>query len=298
MEKLNEKDLVIFDIESTGTSVAKDRIVQIVLIKIPAISTREILEELIKQPILNEDQGGMVQELQLYVNPGMPVPPEATEVHGLTDEFLKDFPLFDKVAAKILSFIEGCDMAGHNIMRFDIPLLAEEFLRVGLKLPNDIRFIDTYCNQGKIFPRTLEYCYRHFTGVEIDAERLHDALVDTRMSKTLLLHQIEKHSAELGEGREALHKVATYEKQIVDYAGKLSVNGEGKIAYAFGKNIGKRVSIDRGYADWMSKSPDYTRDTKWWLEYALSHSDEMPASDQKPLPTDPAEEAVYINTGI
>ncbi len=247
--------IVFIDSESTGTNVVNDRICDIALIKF---------------------QGGeIIDEFQSYVNPGIQVPQEATNVHGLTNEFLSDKPTFRMIAQQVNDFISGCDLAGHNIMGFDVPLLNEELLREGFKIGMNVKCIDTMQNQAVIAPRTLAGCYEYYEGQKPGNDlALHSALIDAKISAHIFAHQIRKHENLLGDSRESLHAIATRGKRIIDFSGKLKLNDEGFICYAFGKNENRRVSSDSKYAEWML-STEFTRDTKEWIKYALKFNDKF-----------------------
>lgn len=255
MEDFLERPLVFFDIESTGNNVARDRIVE--------IACKKLLD------------GFVIDEFQSYINPEKAVDPEALKVHGLTDDFLKNYPTFKEIAPKILLFISGCDLAGHNIMSFDIPILGEEFTRIEYDFPEPgIQFVDTMIIQAKIMPRTLSFCYEYFHGIKPDESLLHGAANDTTLSVALYQKQMEKHSVELGGTRADLHKLATREQVIVDFARRFTVNEKGLLVYAFGKNEGKRITSDLQYAGWMLDKGDFTMDTKRWIQRAIKYHDD------------------------
>jgi DNA polymerase-3 subunit epsilon len=261
MDDFLQKPLIFLDLETTDNKISTAMIAEIALIKL-------------------DDKGDIESVYHQYFNPTVPMSPEATAVNKLTDEFLKDFAPFTTHAEGILDFIKGCDLAGHNIIVFDIPVLVEEFLRCGKEFPElGVQFVDTMAIQTKIMPRTLAFCYKFFTGQELDPELLHGAKNDAIASSKIYQHQIRQYGSQLGENRADLHKISTFGKTIVDFAGKLTLNDKSQIVYAFGKNINKRVSGDPGYVAWMMGG-DFTNDTKRWLKHALRFQDEYYVSDR------------------
>ena len=149
------KGAVFFDLETTGLDVSKERIVQIAVVKI------------------NID--GSKEEKNVIVNPTIPIPKEASDVHGITDEMVKDAPEFKQVAKSFYEYIEGCDLFGYNITGFDIPLLVEELIRAGIDYNFDnIKIVDVMSIYKKLHPRTLSACYNYYTGNILEGS--HDAL--------------------------------------------------------------------------------------------------------------------------
>ena len=144
--KLNLKNpLIFFDLETTGINIATDRIVEIAYLKVGV--------------------NGSEVSRTILVNPGMPIPANATEIHGISDEDVKDAPTFNEVARNLVKEIEGCDLAGYNSVKFDIPLLAEEFLRAGVDIDLMRRkFVDVQVIFMKMEPRTLSAAYKFFLG--------------------------------------------------------------------------------------------------------------------------------------
>ena len=140
--------LVFFDLETTGIDIAKDRIVEISMVKVMPNG-----EEIVKTR---------------RINPGMPIPPEATAIHGITDEDVKDCPKFKEIAKSLAAQIEGCDLAGFNSNRFDIPMLAEEFLRAGVDVDlNRRKFIDVQTIFHKMEQRNLTAAYKFYCNKDL-----------------------------------------------------------------------------------------------------------------------------------
>lgn len=260
MNKLSQRPVVFLDTETTGVDISKDRIIEIALIKVE----------------WNEDQNEeLITKLQTFLDPGIPVPIEASNVHGLTNDFLKDFSSFRTAAPGINEFLKGCDLAGHNIVRFDIPLLVEEFLRVNINFPDaDVKFIDTLQIQAKLFPRTLEFVYEFLTGEKPDKSKLHGAMADAELSMMIASRQMKDYGDQLPEDQEGIHQLSIMGKKIVDFAGKLTTNEAGDIVYAFGKNEGKKVTSDPNYATWIL-SNDFTLDTKRWIKHAMANNGKL-----------------------
>ncbi len=236
--KLN-KPLVFFDLETTGTNIATDRIVEISAIKLYPDGSQEILTK--------------------RINPGMPIPAEATAIHGISDDDVKDNPSFKEVAEDFYKMMHGCDIAGYNIIRFDIPLLVEEMLRVGISdFPApDTNFVDAMSIFHNYEKRDLEaamlfYCNKGLEGA-------HSAESDTKATVEVFLAQVDKYNlpADLNE----IQKICTNGNEIIDFAGKFSRNSAGDIVFTFGPQKNKKVTDERGFAIWMLDK-DFTKDTK------------------------------------
>jgi len=242
-----EQDLCFFDIESTGLNVVRDKIVQIAIIKYPK-------------------NGGEPEELDLMINPGIPISEEAMNVHGITPKMLSNKPSFQQVADQILKFIGDADLAGYNSNRFDVPMLMEEFSRVGIELDmTRRRTIDVQRIFYKMEPRTLSAALKYYTGKKI--ENAHDALSDVRATIDVLKGQLERYQdvdLEGGDGNiiekpvkndmKALHKFTTDDKMI-DATMRLKYNHEGVIIFNFGKyqgqEAGKVLTQDKQYYNWI-----------------------------------------------
>jgi DNA polymerase III subunit epsilon len=234
------RPLVFFDIESTGVEVAKARIVELCGIKIHPDRTRT--------------------EFFQRFNPGMPIPPEATTIHGITNEMVANEPKLQDKLSDILSFFAGCDFAGYNIVKFDVPLLVEELLRNGAHdIPfADARFIDCYRLWQRKAPRQLKDALRHYA----DEEHLnaHSAQADVEATIKVFAGQLRKHEdlvPDLGH----LHEVCNGNQQAVDYAGCFARNAEGELIFTFGQNKGKRIAENHGMLRWMLEK-DFTAHTK------------------------------------
>ncbi len=242
MELNLKKSIVFFDLETTGIDVANDRIVEISLLKI------------------NPD--GKEETKTMRINPEMPIPNHATEVHGITDEDVKNEPAFNIVAKDVAKFISGCDLAGYNSNKFDIPLLAEEFLRVGVDIDlKKHRFVDVQVIFHKMEQRTLSAAYKFYCEKNLDDA--HSAEADTKATYEILKAQIERYS-DLNNDIEDLSKFSSHNKNA-DFAGRIVFNDKGEEVFNFGKYKGQTVESvlekDQGYFGWMLNSdfPLYTK---------------------------------------
>ncbi|MBO4487894.1 MAG: 3'-5' exonuclease [Bacteroidaceae bacterium] len=242
--KLNlSKPLVIFDLETTGTSITHDRIVEI-------------------SYILVEPNGNEHAET-LRINPGMPIPKEATEVHGITDEDVKDCPQFKDVAQELANRFKGCDYAGFNSNHFDLPLLVEEMLRAGVNLDlTNARFVDVQNIFHKMERRTLIAAYKFYCNK--DLEGAHAAANDTQATYEVLQAQLDHYGDELKNDIEWLAEFSRNNRNA-DLAGRLVYNDANEIVFNFGKYKGMRVSDifvkDPGYYSWIQQG-DFAQSTK------------------------------------
>jgi DNA polymerase III subunit epsilon len=236
--KLN-KPIVFFDLETTGTNIATDRIVEISAIKLYPDGSQEILTK--------------------RINPGMPIPAEATAIHGISDDDVKDCLAFKNLAVQFKAFMAGCDLAGYNILRFDLPLLVEEMLRAGVdNFPEPgTRFIDAMAIFHHFEKRDLTAAVKFYCGK--DHIEAHSAESDAKATMEVLQSQVEKY--ELGPDTAMLHDLCSNGQEIIDFAGKFIRNEKGEIVYAFGPHKGVKVIDETGFALWML-SKDFTFDTK------------------------------------
>lgn len=240
--QLTEKSLIFFDLESTGLNIVLDRIVQIGAIKVFPDGTKEVKE--------------------ILINPGMAIPRESVEIHGITDETVKDKPVFKQLAKAMHDWFKDCDLGGHNICGFDIPLLAEEFARCGITFPDDsVNFADTLKIERIVNAHNLEECYKRYTGDEM-GDAAHDALADTKASLEVFYAQKEEHN--LPDDLHELEVIANHDLERVDFAGKLKRNDKGQICYAFGNSNGNPVMEDQGFGNWIL-GKDFPTDTKNWI---------------------------------
>ena len=245
--KLNLKNpIVFFDLETTGTNINSDRIVEICYLKV--------------WPNGNESAK------TLRINPGMHIPEEATAVHGIHDEDVADCPTFKEVARSIANEIEGCDLAGFNSNRFDIPLLAEEFLRAGVDIDLGRRkFVDVQVIFHKMEQRTLSAAYKFYCGKNL--EDAHTAEADTRATYEVLMAQLDRYPDELKNDIAFLADYSSFTKNV-DFAGRMVYDDKGVEIFNFGKYKGLPVvevlKRDPGYYSWILNS-DFTLNTKAML---------------------------------
>ena len=242
--KLNlKRPIIFFDLETTGVDTSKDRIVEISMVKVMPDG-----EEIIKTR---------------RINPEMPIPPEATEVHRITDEDVKDCPTFRQIAKSLYQFMEGCDFGGFNSNRFDLPMLVEEFLRVGVDVDfKNRKFVDVQNIFHKMEERTLVAAYRFYCNK--DLTEAHSAEADTLATYEVLKAQLDRYDI-LENSIESLAKFST-RVETADYAGRIAYNDKGEEIFTFGKYKGIPVrevfeKIDPSYYSWLMNGdfPAYTK---------------------------------------
>lgn len=241
--QLNLKNpIVFFDLETTGINIVKDRIVEISFVKV--------------------HPNGKEETKTRRINPEMPIPPESTAIHGITDEDVKDCPTFKEIAKSLAAQIEGCDLAGYNSNRFDIPLLAEEFLRAGIDMDlNKRKFVDVQTIFHKMEQRTLSAAYKFYCDKSL--ENAHTAEADTMATYEILKAQLDRYP-DLQNDIDFLSKYSSFTNNV-DFAGRMIYNEEGKEVINFGKYKGKLVEevlkIDPGYYSWIMNG-DFPLNTK------------------------------------
>lgn len=244
--QLNLKNpLVFFDLETTGIDIAKDRIVEISMVKVMPNG-----EEIVKTR---------------RINPGMPIPPESTAIHGITDEDVKDCPKFKEIAKSLAAQIEGCDLAGFNSNRFDIPMLAEEFLRAGVDVDlNRRKFIDVQTIFHKMEQRNLTAAYKFYCNK--DLANAHSAEADTMATYKVLKAQLDRYP-ELENDVNFLSKYSSFTNNV-DFAGRMVYNEKGQEVINFGKYKGRVVEevlkSDPSYYAWIMNG-DFPLNTKKML---------------------------------
>jgi DNA polymerase III subunit epsilon len=240
--KLN-KPIVFFDLETTGINVASDRIVEISALKINVDGTRELKTA--------------------RVNPTIPIPASSSAVHGIYDEDVKEAPAFKQLAKSLANFIEGCDLAGYNSNKFDVPLLAEEFLRADIDFDiKDRRLIDVQNIFHQMEQRTLVAAYKFYCNKTL--ENAHSAQADTTATWEILEAQLERYTDTLKNDVQFLHEFSSRSKNV-DLAGRIIYNDKGVEVFSFGKHASKSVTetfkTEPSYYDWMMKGdfPLYTK---------------------------------------
>ena len=196
--------LVFFDLETTGIDIVHDRIVEISMVKVMPNG-----DEIVKTR---------------RINPGMPIPPESTAIHGITDDDVKDCPTFKEIAKSLAAQIEGCDLAGFNSNRFDIPMLAEEFLRAGVDVNLGRRkFVDVQTIFHKKEQRNLTAAYKFYC--QKDLENAHSAEADTMATYEVLKAQLDRYP-DLENDINFLSQYSSFNKNV-DFAGRMVYNEQG-----------------------------------------------------------------------
>lgn len=244
--KLNlSRPIIFFDLETTGVNISYDRIVEISCVKV-------------------YPDGHEVTYVQ-RVNPEMHIPEASTAVHGITDEDVRDMPRFADIACKLWNSFDGCDIAGFNSNKFDIPVLQAEFQRVGMDFSlADRHLVDVQTIYHRLEQRTLTAAYRFYCGKELtDA---HSALADTMATYEVLKAQLDRYPETDDFGND-MAKLARFSVQgsNIDLAGRFSRDQQGQAIFNFGKYRGKRVADvlekEPGYYSWMMQG-DFPKDTK------------------------------------
>jgi len=249
------KPLAFFDLEATGINVIADRIVEISIIKLNPNGTEEVMTE--------------------KINPTIPIPKEVSEIHGIYDEDIKDAPTFKERAKDFDRFLKGCDLSGFNLIRFDVPMLVEEFLRAGIDFSIENRSI---VDVQRIFhlmePRNLSAAYKFYCNSTL--ENAHSAEADTRATMEVLLSQVDKYKGvkikdaksekeiePVTNNVKELHQLSTY--SFADLVGRIAYNSKREEVFNFGKYRNKKVTdvfkSDPSYYDWIMKN-DFALSTK------------------------------------
>ena len=243
--------ICFIDLETTGINVSTDKIVEIAIVKISVDGTKQVKRRL--------------------VNPEMPIPKSSSDVHGITDEMVKDAPNFKAIANEIKQFMEGSDIGGYNSNRFDVPMLNEEFLRAGISVDIEARkLLDVQKVFHMMEQRTLSAAYQFYCQKTlVDA---HSAEADATATWEILEAQIQRYP-QIGNTVESIVKF-TGEDQIIDFARRL-VYENGIAVFNFGKHKGKPVvqvlKEEPQYYDWMMKG-DFALHTKQKLTEILNKS--------------------------
>ena len=246
------RPIAFLDLETTGVNLSSDRIVEIAIIKIMPDQTRVVKRKLI--------------------NPEILIPKVSSDIHGITDEMVKDAPTFKQAGNEIKQFLEGCDLGGYNSNRFDIPILMEEFLRAGMDVDlSNRRMIDVQHIFYTMEPRTLTAAYKFYCQKEL--ENAHSAEADVSATIDVLMSQVERYN-KLGNSIDSI--LATIgEEKIVDYARRFSFDDKGIEVFNFGKYKGRSVSevlkSEPHYYDWMMRG-DFPLHTKQKLTEIMNRS--------------------------
>jgi DNA polymerase-3 subunit epsilon len=245
------KPICFIDLETTGINVSLDRIVEIAIVKIGTDGTKQVKRRL--------------------VNPEMPIPKASSDVHGITDEMVKDAPSFKTLANEIKQFMEGCDIGGYNSNRFDVPMLNEEFLRAGINVDMEGRkLLDVQKVFHMMEQRTLSAAYQFYCHKTL--EGAHTAEADATATWEILEAQIDRYP-QIGNTVASIVKF-TGEDEIIDFARRL-VYENGVPVFNFGKHKGKSVievlKAEPQYYDWIMKG-DFALHTKQKLTEILNKS--------------------------
>lgn len=242
MELNLKRPIVFIDLETTGINVSTDRIVEISALKI--------------------NPNGTEQWMTHLVNPEMPIPPRVSEIHGIKDSDVADAPTFREIAKNLVTFLEGCDMAGFNAIKFDIPLLAEEFLRTNVDFNfRKRKYVDVQVIFHKKEQRTLEAAYKFYCRKEL--KDAHSASADTQATYEVLKAQLDTYQ-DLENDIDKLADYSSYNNNV-DFAGRIIFDKNGTEVFNFGKHKGRTVEEilreEPSYYSWMMKGdfPLYTK---------------------------------------
>lgn len=242
-----KKPIVFFDTETTGINKTTDRIVELSAIKLMPDNTKIQLNE--------------------RFNPTIPIPAEATAVHKITNDDVKNKPKFKERAKDISKFFQNCDIGGYNIIDFDVPLIVEEFLRSGIDIPfnNETKFIDSLKIYFQNEKRDLTSAYEFYC--EKKLSNAHSAEADNNATIEVLQKQIERYR--LPKSITHLNDICSGGEEVLDYDRKFTKNNEGYIVFTFGKNKNLRVYDQHDYLNWMLKQ-DFANHTKLIIKQILS----------------------------
>ena len=248
-----KRPLCFFDLETTGISITNDRIVEMAVIKLYP----------------NEK----TEKKVWLINPQIPIPKEVSAIHGITDQMVSEAPSFKQLSKSIYNFIKGCDLAGYNSDRFDIPLLMEELLRSEINFDTkNLKTVDVQTIFHKMEQRNLSAALEFYCDKKI--EKAHSAAVDTQATYDVLMAQLDRYD-NLEPNISFLNDFTT-RKKSVDFAGYIILNKEGKECFSFGKHKGKTVQEilekEPGYFGWLlnAEFPLYTK--KILTEIRIRHS--------------------------
>ncbi len=249
--------LCFFDLETTGINIAQDRIIEIAVVKLMP-------------------NGETIRKVNL-INPTIPISPESTAIHGITNEDVKGKPTFKEIGKEYVKFLEGCDLAGFNVLKFDMPLLVEEFLRADIDFDySRKKIIDAQRIFHLMEKRTLSAAYQFYCGKQLN--EAHSAEADTVATMDVLLAQVDRYENQdvtdtlgkkigsIAPSVDTLSQLTSSE--LVDLAGRMQRNDKGEAIFNFGKHKGKPVlkvfKDEPSYYDWMMNG-DFALDTKRWL---------------------------------
>ncbi|MCP4569051.1 MAG: 3'-5' exonuclease [FCB group bacterium] len=242
-----ERPILFFDLETTGTDTENDRIVQIACVRI-------------------SESGHRYEYVQL-VNPCRPIPKEATEVHGITDEMVSNKPQFREISQTVCEIFDGANIGGYNIKRFDIPLLMNELQRCGAQIDVNVAIVDVMEVFHQREPRDLEAALKFYCGKTYD--NAHDALADVVATIDVLEGQLKRYD-DLPHTAAGIHN-ETRDPDAVDLAGKLRFDENGEMTITFGKHKGQKLrDIPTSYLSWMMNNNVIGPDASNVIDSALS----------------------------
>jgi len=237
-----DRPICFFDLETTGAKVGKDRIVEIAILRVD----------------INNQESQKVWR----INPEMDISPQATQVHGISNQMVEKEPNFAHYSNEIYQFIKGCDLAGFNAIKFDIPILVEELIRADIDFDfSRIRMIDSQVIYHKKEPRNLSAALKFYCNK--DLENAHSALDDTIATYEVFKAQLDRYD-DLEPNMDFLSEY-TKRNNNLDFAGKIRIDSDNDAIFAFGKYAGQKVTdvfkSDKGYYSWIMKGdfPEYTK---------------------------------------
>ncbi len=237
-----DRPICFFDLETTGAKVGKDRIVEIAILRV--------------------DTNNQESQKVWRINPEMDISPQATQVHGISNQMVEKEPNFTYYSNEIYQFIKGCDLAGFNAIKFDIPILVEELIRADIDFDfSRIRMIDSQVIYHKKEPRNLSAALKFYCNK--DLENAHSALDDTIATYEVFKAQLDRYD-DLEPNMDFLSEY-TKRNNNLDFAGKIRIDSDNDAIFAFGKYAGQKVTdvfkSDKGYYSWIMKGdfPEYTK---------------------------------------
>jgi DNA polymerase-3 subunit epsilon len=241
------RPLVFFDLETTGVDISKDQIVEISIARL--------------------SPGSVSPQITTFrLNPGIPIPPGATAIHGIKDADVTNCPRLEQKSNEILEIFAGCDIGGYNVLKFDLPFLRQKLAERGHNLDvQHISTVDPMAVFHKKEERNLAAAYRYYCGKTL--ENAHSAEADTLAALEIFLAQVDRYN-DIGSTVSEVAEYCSNGQKYADYDRKLKYHADGDVVYAFGKHIGKKVKDELGYAAWMIDN-DFTAETKMLLKAVM-----------------------------
>tara|TARA_R110000737_G_scaffold258586_1_gene267162 strand:+ start:152 stop:907 length:756 start_codon:yes stop_codon:yes gene_type:complete len=243
-----ERPVIFLDLETTGVDKAKDRIVEIAIITIKPDGTKDVKTR--------------------KINPGIPIPLEASEIHGIYDKDVKDCLTFKDIADSLKDLFYGCDFGGYNSNSFDIPFLQYEFERCRIfDAFKGAKFIDVFNIYRHFNPRDLSTCYAEYCGKKLDA---HKAEADAMATFEIMEVMLFEHSDDLENDVEFLHTLSSNGVVKLDISGSIIEDKNGVPVFAFGKHKGAAVKSQKSYCNWIIDKSDFPQNTKSIIRLILN----------------------------